>query len=120
MPSASPIIRMMLVMKNETGKSWLIKKAIAIARMIATKARIIGMKAATMGPKTRIRTTKATGMALNSVARSSSAMVSKVVLMLPKPNVRTVKPASPSNSPSVSKSASACSEASSRLPTSFA
>ena len=113
-------MKIMLAMKNETGKIWLIRNEAASATKITMNASSSGTNAATIAPKTKISTRNATGSALISVARSLSAVVSNVVFMLPKPLVTTVKPSSPSSSCSVSNSGSTWPDASSRSPTSLA
>ena len=96
MPSASPNMKIMLTIKNCSGKTFASNVARLIESMIARIASRIGMKAATTAPKTKTNTSMAMGIAISSASKSSMASSLKVWLKLPKPNVATVKPPSPS------------------------
>ena len=93
MPTAKPIIEIMLVTKKESSESWLITAAKPVATEMDTSARISGTPAATIAPKTTIRINNVIGRPkYSAIFRSSSAMVLNSWLDEAAPTEYTSKP----------------------------
>ncbi len=98
MPTARPIIVMMLVAKIDTSNQTPMRMVRAVATAMATAASASGTSAATTAPKTRTRMIIAIGTPISSprrrseVARSCASMAH-----VPSPVIATAKPSRPSS-----------------------
>ena len=97
MPTARPIMLIMLTAKTETLKTWARTAVSATAIVMAISARTIGRPAATSVPKTSSRMTRAIGRPmLSPLLRSVVAVWLKSLLMLAVPVISDWKPFRPS------------------------